>query len=260
MNRRISLILTLLTPALPGCFQSLDSGAAADPTAQGAASTAGASDAATLPDGFSVNAALTQQCEYGSALCYELCGSPSCALPDNTIPSETTTTPIVLPDGGTSLTPCDDINALSMQIRQRACAQCHGPTGPKQAIYNFVLDDQALVSMVPSGVQAPLVIPGQPTKSYLYQRILSGIQGEATGMPPAPGKATNTVSSDVAKTIVYPTAEDLSILYAWIANCVPGAPASGSSTSSDGGSSADAGGTTSDDDAGAHAASADSRS
>jgi hypothetical protein len=41
-------------------------------------------------------------------------------------------------------------------------------------------------------------------------------------MPPPSSLAANLVSAQIASTIVYPTSEDLSNLYAWILNCVPG--------------------------------------
>jgi len=145
-------------------------------------------------------------------------------------PDSETASPASGADGDAD--PCAAIEQESLAIRQRSCAQCHGPQGPKNSVFNFILDDQALVTIVPPGVTVPLVIPGQPDASYFMQTVEDGLSGAATGMPPPPGRATNSVSPSVAATIVYPTSEDVSILLGWIASCVPGAPRPGSGSTS----------------------------
>jgi mono/diheme cytochrome c family protein len=245
MNARISFVISVLAAAASGCFQELDPGVAGDPGANNLTFVADGGDlaeAAPIPilpapfTGGDVDAALNQQCAYGSALCYQICGSPSCANQDNTIPAEVTTIPSVLPNGGTTADPCDVVRAQSLRIRQQSCSQCHGPPpAPGFSSFNFVLDDQALVTTIPNTVMVPLVIPGNPSMSYLLQRVALGLSGGQTGMPPPASLASNLVPASIAKTVVSPTPEDLSILYAWILNCVPGADGGAYSSSYYGG-------------------------
>jgi len=66
----------------------------------------------------------------------------------------------------------------------------------------------------PSGAPAPYVIPGNPTASLIYERIVAG------QMPP--GTPTLELGPDAAAALVYPTPSDVSVLYEWIQNCVTG--------------------------------------
>jgi hypothetical protein len=246
MNLRIPRSVAVCAIVGTGCFQEVDTGVVNGPlllvsggedggTGQGRqAGNASSSsqepaslDAAFLPSPFhrsDVDAALTEQCEAGSNLCYQLCGSPSCALVDNSIPAELAASTIVLPEGGTAADACAQIDALSMQIRQRSCAPCHGPPpAPGFDGLNFILNDQELVSQTPSVVTAPVVTPGDPLGSVLYQRVQQGFTGASQGMPPPPSYLPSFAGPQVAATLVYPSSEDLSILYAWILSCVPGA-------------------------------------
>jgi len=122
-----------------------------------------------------------------------------------------------------SADPCDEIRARALQIRQQGCSQCHAP--PQNVIYNFVLDDTQLETMVPSGATLPLVVPGNPAGSLLLQKVQLGLSGDKLGMPPPRILAAGAggISSALASTIVYPTPEDFSMLQAWVQSCVPGA-------------------------------------
>jgi hypothetical protein len=239
MHLRICFAMSVLAAAASGCFQALDTGLVGNQGPQESPFVADAAPSPSLPTPFTksdIDAALSQQCAYGSALCYQLCGSPSCANQDNTIPPEVISIPSVLPNGASSSDACEVVRAQSLRIRQQACSQCHGPApAPGFSAFNFVLDDQALVTKLPNSVMVPLVIPGDPSKSYLFQCVALGISGGQTGMPPQPSMASNLIASSAAHTIMYPTAEDLSILYAWILNCVPGADGGAYSSSYYGG-------------------------
>jgi hypothetical protein len=120
-------------------------------------------------------------------------------------------------DDGDSVDPCISIEQQSLAIRQRACAQCHGPGGSDDT-FDYVLDDHALVTMVGPGLTMPMVIPGQPSASTFLQKVDLGLSGGQLGMPPPPSLAATF--TNMSQTIVYPTSEDESILYEWILNCV----------------------------------------
>ncbi|MBV9945675.1 MAG: hypothetical protein JOZ69_02380 [Myxococcales bacterium] len=174
-----------------------------------------------LPDIFG-SPDLSQPCPPNSALCYQLCGSPTCALPDNSLPPNLGTPPIMEPDGGLTPKPCEAIEAQSFEIRKRSCSMCHGANAVPSFDYTWVLDDHQLVTNNQTAISKPIVIPGDPVSSELYQRVQLGIiGGSARGMPLNP-TAAQQLDPSVAKSIVYPTSEDLSILYAWILNCVEG--------------------------------------
>ncbi|HSY22787.1 MAG TPA: carbohydrate binding domain-containing protein [Polyangiaceae bacterium] len=214
--------------AATGClFQPLDSnvtsgggGPLEEDRASDAGTVANANsglplDEAGLPFAF-FDASLAQQCPPNSALCYELCGAPSCALTDNGIPPELATPPVTLPDGGLADDPCAQIEAESMAIRAESCAACHGPAGTGAAGITYILDDQTLlVSKSSTGV--PMLIPGDPLDSFIYQQVLHGIQGSQTGMPPL-NPTVGGLPPDAS--IPRPTSADLSILYGWILSCV----------------------------------------
>ncbi len=128
--------------------------------------------------------------------------------------------------------PCSQIEQLSLAIRQRSCAQCHGPSGP-QIDFDFVLDDNALATR-PVGLIGPLVIPRDPTDSDFYKRMVEGLYftdpafagtpmaaPNSFGMPPPPGARQIAGSTAAQDSIVSPTSEDLSVIYTWILICVP---------------------------------------
>ncbi|HEY4013934.1 MAG TPA: hypothetical protein VGM06_11395 [Polyangiaceae bacterium] len=227
MNFRIAIALILGSSATVGCFQTIDNGVVGGGSQQNAtavAPTIGKLVDAGFPTAFGTPN-LTEQCEAGSELCYQLCDSPECATDDGgggiVLPPVLQTPAVVLPDGGgESTNPCDQLEAMSMQIRTNSCSQCHSQSGA-MLTYTFVLDDNALVTQVPSGLNSPLVIPGKPDQSAIIQKMALGLAGGQLGMPPQPSLAKQL--SPLASTIVYPTAEDLSIMDAWILACVPGA-------------------------------------
>jgi hypothetical protein len=60
-----------------------------------------------------------------------------------------------------------------------------------------------------------LVVAGNPGSSMLYTSVAQGLGGSSTGMPPL------TLAG--YPVIPRPTASDVSLLYAWIIACFPGA-------------------------------------
>jgi hypothetical protein len=227
-SRAAALLLLACAPcALAACFQELDTGAATDP--QGG-SGGGAEASVSEPDDAASAAGLTP---------WQICQCPSCDEANGTIPFMQQTPAIYLPDGGATNDPCVDVEALSVSIRQKYCAGCHGPgTGAGQGGFNYVLDDPSLVGGVTSNATFPhFVVSGDPSHSYLYVSIASGQMPPPSmaGAPPNP----------------VPTAADLSVLYGWIVACFPGPDAGyvtggGSygpaSPTSDGGAGGDASG------------------
>jgi hypothetical protein len=205
--------------SLPGCIQPIDGDLASmngtSPTRPELTRGALPLNDAGLPYVF--DADLSQQCAPNSALCYELCGSPSCAELDNSVPIELATPSISLPDGGVTADPCVAISAEARAIRTRSCAQCHGPSSaPPQGGINYILDDQMLLTSK-SG-SAAMVVAGDPAGSYIYAKMSQGIAGEQIGMPPA--NPEGLCPAPLVSTIVYPTPQDMSVMYAWILNCV----------------------------------------
>ena len=208
--------------AAAGCAPLAD--ASNNSPEQGSASTDGGGhgasyglllDDAGLPFAF-LDANLTQPCEPNSALCYELCGAPSCALGDNTISPELANPPVSLADGALTDDSCVQIESESLAIRTESCAACHGPGGTGAAGINYILNDQTLL-MSKSSTGVPMIVPGDPVDSFIYQQVLHGIQGSQTGMPPL-NPTVGGLPPDAS--IPRPTSADLSILYAWILNCV----------------------------------------
>jgi hypothetical protein len=189
--------------AIAGCFQELDPGAA---SGAGLSSVDGGDDADNA-DAFTT---------------WQLCQSPSCDLPSGAIPYLDQTPPIYLPDGGTTTDPCVDVEQASMTVRQTYCAQCHEGPGAQGGL-GFVLDDGMLSGALSqtatddAGQPERLVVAGDPLHSLLYVRVAQGLSGSTTGMPP--------VTMAGYTSIPRPTASDLSVLYAWIAACLPGTDA-----------------------------------
>jgi hypothetical protein len=228
----IGLTLALAVTGTAGCFQQLDTGAtggAENSIVVPPTNTGGGGGGATLPAGFTdadiaTAESTTTPCQPGSVLCYQLCGSPACALQNNTIVPLLGQTPALLPDGGDAPSSCDQVNALSQAVRKRSCGPCHGQA-PAQAGFSWILDDTQVASKPAPGYTTPAVIPSDPDDSPIMQRIQLRLKGsgDPTGMPPPPGQLGMYVSATIVPTIVYPTAEDVSILYTWIMACVPGA-------------------------------------
>jgi hypothetical protein len=222
MNRRIRLAILAGAPLAVACIQPLDTAVSG-----GAASDQGTlpgddSGSSALPPGFA-DADLSRQCPTGSALCFQLCGSPSCSLLDAGIPANLDTPVIYLPDGNTTTDPCVAIDAQAMAIREHSCAPCH-QSPADQGSFDYVLNDAKLVASRSAtytddaGMKKPMIVPGAPMSSWVYQRIEQG------SMPPSATIATQVLgpSNPALKTLVSPSPEDTSVLYEWIMNCVPG--------------------------------------
>jgi hypothetical protein len=197
MVRGLAAACVACVPLLAGaCFQKLD------PSASSLAGTE--SSPATAP-----------------STTWALCQAPSCDSPDGDVPLLLDTPPIYLPDGGTTATPCDQIEQQSLAIRQTYCAGCHSSPA-SQAGLGFILDDARLTgalsqtAVLPDGKPQRLLVPGDPYASRLYQRVAASLGGSAAGMPP--------VAQPGYPVIPRPSVSDVSVLYAWIAACVPGAP------------------------------------
>jgi hypothetical protein len=184
-----------------GCFQELDPGAASG----GPLASPEGGDDAESPDGYSS---------------WEICQSPSCDSPDGDIPFLAQTPPIYLPDGGVTTDPCVEVEQASMAVRQTYCAGCHQAPA-NQGGLSFVLNDGQLTSAVSptatddAGAPQKLVVAGDPVHSALYVSVAQGLGGSQTGMPPL----TLAGYPDIPR----PTASDVSLLYAWILACFPGA-------------------------------------
>jgi hypothetical protein len=172
-------LIPVATSALVGCFQPLDAGAATGaPVVTG---DGGAGDDAAPP-------------------------SDDANVPTSIVDG----TPIALEDGGATDDPCAITAAQALEIRTTYCAACHAPPA-KMGGFDFVLDDAKLRTALSSTVDAmgkPLrfLVPGDPARSRLYQRLWAG-EMPPVQAPPLPPNPT-------------PTVADVSVLRAWIANCV----------------------------------------
>jgi hypothetical protein len=211
MNRSLALLLLLCLPGALAACQELDTGAAS-----GGNSSLGDAGTATGDDG----GALTPQqlgllqCDMGSPECFALCGSPSCALLDAAIPPEVVSPVFYLPDGAAVTDPCLAVQADSIAVRQKSCVPCHQDP-QRQGGFNYVLDDAKLansvanVAMDDAGMHLKMLVAGDPEHSFVYQRVMLG------QMPP-PMSLASSIIGTAAKNLVYPTAADETILYAWI--------------------------------------------
>jgi hypothetical protein len=158
------------------------------------------------------------QCATGSAECFALCGSPSCADLDGLLPPNLGTPVIYQADGSTTTNPCAQIEQESMTIRERSCAPCHTSSVSGTAL-TFILTDSKLVTspgplLNDSGKPEPFVVPGDPADSIIYKFVVTG------QMPPA--NPSDIIGQTAAATLVTPSQADISVLYSWILNCVPG--------------------------------------
>ena len=183
-----------------GCFQELDPGAASG----GELASPEGGDAEESPDGDTT---------------WEICQSPSCDSPDGDIPVLTATPAIYLANGVTTANPCVEVEQASMAVRQTYCAGCH-ETPNSQGSLGFVMDDGQLTgalaqTVTDAGAPQRLVVAGDPAHSLLYVSVAAGLGGADGGMPP-----TALAGYPV---IPRPSASDVSVLYAWIVACLPGA-------------------------------------
>jgi hypothetical protein len=97
----------------------------------------------------------------------------------------------------TSPVDCDQVRAQARKIRENNCAGCHEAPA-KSGNFNFVLDDETLMGAVSSTGQR-FILPMQPDKSRLYQRVAAG------EMPPVGAKLGP---------------DDVATLRQWIMNCM----------------------------------------
>ena len=135
---------------------------------------------------------------------------------------DTQTPGVELPDGATTLNPCDLVEQESLAIRQTYCAACHSHPGIPSAPFHDMLEDNypngsqttlpdggptLLVTLsgkvhLADGGLASIVAPGDPANSVLLQRILAGT------MPPVVG----------INTLPKPNVSDIALLQAWVQN------------------------------------------
>jgi hypothetical protein len=243
----------VLAAAMAGCFQEIDDGAAtgqgikAPSVDAGNATHQGSSgQVGPCPSGEVCSSPGAMQCALDSPQCFYLCGAPLCALgpdpgnPDAGVvfPQAAIDPPIfvgstdseLFADGSTTTSPCAQVEAESLFIRQRSCAPCHAgqPPGPSQGEGNFnsIMNDSLLVTtqsatgiMTDGGALARYVVPGDPNSSLVFQTITGG------SMPPTPSLSENLIGYEAGAGIVPLTPADVSILYAWILACVPGTDA-----------------------------------
>jgi hypothetical protein len=207
MKSRVVLVVAsgaavaIATVVATGCFQELDPYAAS----AGAVASPDAGDPTESAEG---------------STSWEICQSPSCDSPDGDIPFLARTPPIYLPDGGTTTDPCDQVEQASMLVRQTYCAGCHQAPASQGGL-SFVLSDSQLTGAVSqtatddAGSPQKLVVAGDPVRSALYQSVVQGLSGTSTGMPP--------VALAGYASIPRPSASEVSVLYAWIVACLPGA-------------------------------------
>jgi hypothetical protein len=233
--------------AVAGCMQAYDPQAAEDiplngsDAGGGSTSTGTATGPVSCPPGLVCTATVTQ-CALDSPECFYLCGSPLCAIgPDpfdgsaRVILDAATNPPIYVNstdtilqgDGATTADPCVQLEASSLAIRQRSCSPCHTAAAGTSAAackckLTDIMDDTTLSApsstsqsfQDDAGNPARYLIPGSPQASLIWERM----SGES--MPPPQTLADQLLGLDAGSQIVYPTPEDVSILYEWITSCV----------------------------------------
>jgi hypothetical protein len=99
---------------------------------------------------------------------------------------------------------CQLLECQSLQIRRTYCADCHeAPNNFGTPPFDYVLDDDKLTDPAhPSSTGWPEVIPGDPARSVLYQRVAKG------DMPPVGGEPTMPTPR--------PSQNDITVLHDWI--------------------------------------------
>jgi hypothetical protein len=113
-------------------------------------------------------------------------------------------------DGTMTADPCVATVTQSLHIRETYCGMCHGPSGTQgQPLFNFVLDDNKMMTTTDMASKLLFVAAGDPDRSRVYQRMVQGT------MPPL------QVSVDQPG-YPRPTASDLSVVFQWII-CLSGA-------------------------------------
>jgi hypothetical protein len=246
MAFRTATIALLATTAVTGCLEELNSGAeSGTPAVSGNSTLFG--DAGPAPDaGAALESGGLGVCQNGNVV--DPSSNPIyCAdeYPNQQIPA--LQTPVVeLPDGDTTMNPCDLVEIESYAVRETYCSGCHGHPGINTAgVYHTILDDNyangggatlpdggptlfatysKFSGAAPDGGPLPIVVPGDHANSPLYVQVFSGKM-------PLP----TTSSSTVAK----PNVSEIALLGAWI-DSIP--VCFGPQTSSGGGGGDDGGG------------------
>ncbi|HXX70206.1 MAG TPA: hypothetical protein VEK07_23705 [Polyangiaceae bacterium] len=252
MTRRSRFILLMAAGGIvsaagaliAGCMQSIDPDSdkgGVPPTTKNDGGASSSTGNGSCPTGEVCSTPGTTQCTLDSPECFYLCGSPLCALgpdPANAdagaaIPDAAAVPPIylgstdtqVLADGSTTGDPCVQIEALSLEIRQRSCSPCHEATaGTTKALcgctLNYVMNDPMLLTGVspdyqlPDGGSFPYITPGSPESSLIWYRINN------TTMPPPHASADTLLGPEAGAALIYPSVEDVSILSQWITSCL----------------------------------------
>ncbi|MDP8999415.1 MAG: hypothetical protein M3O46_04825 [Myxococcota bacterium] len=216
MNRNFVRLLQLCIPFAVVSCQNLDTGASNGETLSVDAGTPGDHGGMLSPQARGLI-----QCDAGSPECFALCGSPSCALLDAAIPPELASPVFYLPDGAAVKDPCLAVAADSIEVRQKSCVPCHEGS-QRLGGFDYVLDDTKLsgsasnVATDDAGMHLKMLVPGDPEQSFVYQRVMLG------QMPPPMSAASSIIGPTAAKKLVYPSAADETVLYAWIM-CLGGA-------------------------------------
>ncbi|MDP9151389.1 MAG: hypothetical protein M3O36_15815 [Myxococcota bacterium] len=273
MNRsRVWFLVLLCLPAVPACVQALDSsiteGPATFPGDNGGSGSSGSSGSqatsglgsagssratsgagGAAASGSSEAGADGGMCQNGFTIDPST-GPVFCT--DNTNggnqPIVTQTPGIELPDGGSTVNPCDLLEVQSVDIRNKYCAACHGHPGLSSAPFHTIMDDrpspdgglslltQTAAKLIDdAGSPALLVYPGDPDHSLLYLRVAGQTMPPGASSFGQPGSATPNVS-------------EVSLLRSWIQGCLGGgggAPpgdAGDAATGDDGGGTVDTGG------------------
>jgi hypothetical protein len=251
MSHRALLLLLLCAPAATACFQSLDTSISRGPGDQNSgfppaeggpgpvvdAGSGGSSGSSSGSGSSSSGSGSSSGMAGDSGVAGDAGGLPVCQngniidpatspvyctddLPNSGV-IVTQTPGIQLPDGTTTMNPCDLMEQESLAIRQTYCSMCHGHPGASAA-YHTLLDDNyptggpttadggptlfAQTSLqgakLPDGTPMPLIIPGDHYNSRLYQFVSSG------QMPPPVG----------IMALPKPNISDIALLGAWIDN------------------------------------------
>lgn len=216
-------------PGASACFQSLDptisSGANAGNNGSGSGT---GNDGGGCQNGYIVDPSTSP------VICTDQTGGNP--------PVVTQTPGIELPDGSTTDDPGVLTELQSIAIRQAYCVKCHGTPGIPAAPFHNILDDELLpdggggtllktlsvVTKDTAGNYVPLIVPGDPDHSYLYQRVAQH------SMPPPP-------ASLAAPANPMPNLSEIQVLRSWIMNCLQSNTASGDD-GGPGGSADDGGG------------------
>src|SRR5215472_9590493 len=137
MDYRIALCVLTCGSLTTGCFQEFESRAASEGAL---VPDATAADDAPAPCPPGSNPETSDVDPTGGTI---LCSDPNSPIDTPTL---ITHLPVLLPDGGTSTDACDSIRPVAMAIRTTFCSPCHAPPNQISGGFNYVLDDQKLIT------------------------------------------------------------------------------------------------------------------